>query len=232
MQSNEIPLCLTGYIHEFEISNSYNIPFDVVHIIWNYCKRVNFEWDQNNTTKHATFLSKEKVSFSAFGIVIGNIILSKDMYKKYSYSIKIDKVGNDSLFYGFVCAPFKKSIADWNTYYYSGDNRTHDIGKRQIAVEVWNFKHSICACGGNFTNFENNTYYYYGGYAKSIYSTAYKLKDGDIFKCQVDFDKETAIFFVDQYKVVHDGINQDIIPSICAPASTTISLCDFHCVLR
>eukprot|EP01084_Bolivina_argentea_P051372 94488_1 len=110
---SQISLLLSGYIHEFETSNKYIIPFGVMLIVCDYMKLVKFEWDQHNVTKYAKFLSNEKVSFSHFGIVIGNIIVSKNIYKKYSYSIRIDKVGRNSLFYGFVYAPFNESIGDW-----------------------------------------------------------------------------------------------------------------------
>eukprot|EP01084_Bolivina_argentea_P041300 76200_1 len=148
--NTEIPLSLTGYIHEYEISNSCVIPFGVVLIMCDYMRLVEFEWDKENTTTYATFLSNKTVAFSGFGIVIGNITLSKNIYKTYSFSIKIDRVGTNSLFYGFVYAPFDESIIDWDTWYCIGGNNQYHIRKRQIAVEVWHCNHVLCGYGGEF----------------------------------------------------------------------------------
>lgn len=219
-----IPMSLTGYIHEFEVSNSYVIPFGIILIVWDYLKLIKFKWDQENKTKYATFLSDEQVSFSRFGIVVGDIILSRNRFKMYSYSIKIDKVGENSLFYGFVAHPLNESILDWNTYYCWGKNREEECPTKQFAVEVWHMDYHLVRYGGNYETKHTIT--------KLIENTPHKLKNGDTLKVEVDFEKEIAVFYIYDYKVIHDIGKFDLIPSICAPEKTTISLSEFDCILR
>ena len=220
----EIPLSLTGYIHEFETSNSYIIPFGIMLIIWEYLKLIKFKWDKENKTEYAEFISDKTVSFSRFGIVIGDTLLSKKTFKKYSYSIKIVKVGNNSMFYGFVSHPFNESIGEWNAWYCVGGNRSYS--KKQFAIEVWphHYPHSLCGYGGNLAT-DNR-------YSKVIQNTVHKLSDGDILKVQVDFDTKIATFIIGDYQVTHNDIDTELIPSICAPHGTIISLCDFDQTLR
>ena len=175
-------------------------------------------------------MSEEQVSFSRFGIVIGDIVLSRNTFKMYSYSITIDTVGCNSLFYGFVAHPFTESILNWNTYYCVGDNRKIECSTKQFAVEVWHMNYHLVGYGGKFV--QRNDQSTYRRCTQSIENTPHKLKDGDILKVEVDFEKEIATFFIYDYKVIHEIGKFDLIPSICAPQGTVISLCEFDCILR
>ena len=219
-----IPLSLTGYIHEAEASDSFIIPFGIILIIWDYVKLFKFKWDQINTCRNVKFPSDETLNLSSWGIVIGDIVLSRNIYKKYSYSIKIDQVGSNSVFYGFVAAPFTESVLDWDTYFCVGGNRKKECGKKTFAVEVWRINHWLTGYGGKYVIDHR--------FCKNIENTSYSFKKGDIFKCEVDFDTEVASFFVGDHTVTHDIGKSDLIPSFCGPSRTIISLHEFDCVLR